>query len=145
MLVTAAIVGALGLASIALAASHASFHGSIGGNSSANLVFGGRFSDDGAPKSVDDFKWANVPTMCADGGANATTGEFKGSMRVDADGRFHGKGHPSGYRDATVKITGRFTNHNRRAAGTFRAHGFVPGGGCGSADTGPVDWDATKR
>ncbi len=64
-------------------------------------------------------------------------------MKVNKRGKFRGKGHAVNNRGATVKITGRFKRHNKKAVGTLRMQGVAAG--CSDLDTGVVDWSVTKR
>ena len=135
---TITAVVTLSLASTAVALVHQGFQGSIG---VGHLQIGASFNAAGKPKTVNRFEWSNVPATCP--GPFQISDEFKSVMKVDKDGKFHGKGHAENNRDATVKITGRFKHHDKKAVGTLRMQGAAAG--CSDLDTGVVGWSATKR
>jgi hypothetical protein len=126
------------MASTAVALVHEGFQGSIG---VGHLQVGASFNAAGRPKAVNRFEWSNVPATCP--GPFQISDEFKSVMKVDKDGKFHGKGHAENNTGATVKITGRFKHHGKKAVGTLRMQGVAAG--CSDLDTGVVDWSVTKR
>jgi hypothetical protein len=128
----------LSLASTAVALVHQGFQGSIG---VGHLQIGASFNAAGKPKAVNRLEWSNVPATCP--GPFQISDELKSAMKVDKDGKFHGKGPAVNNSNATVKITGRFKHHGKKAAGTLRMQGSAAG--CPDLDTGVVDWSVTKR
>src|SRR5436190_3808584 len=116
------------------------FRGPVaGGANNAGVEVRARFHND-HPRRVLDFRWFNVPVPpnCADSYGG---GQF--AMRVNNRRRFHGN---FSVPNTNVKaiVHGRFKRSGKKATGTLELKGSFPGG-CSNADTGALDWVASKN
>ncbi len=94
----------------------------------------------GKAKRIKRFGFFNVPATCSPTGTTAVSGDLH-HIKVSPKGTFSvTKKLNSGA--TTYTVTGKFKSL-KKATGTLRVHGGVPG--CASADTGTVDWKATKH
>jgi hypothetical protein len=135
---TVTAVATFTFASTATALVHEGFNGSIG---PGHLQMGASFTASGTPKKVNRLEWSNVPATCPY--PFQISDDIKLVMKVDKRGRFHGKGPAENNPGATVKITGTFKHHAKKAVGTLRMQGVASG--CSDLDTGVVDWSVKKR
>ncbi len=132
-----AVLGLLGLPGIALAASR-QYNGPTETGVHAGVEFGTRLSH-GRPIVVRRFGWFNVPAQCKGYGATAVSDMLTPTFAVNAKRRFHVTTAINGGK-VTVKVVGRFSSDFRKATGTIRVSGSVPG--CASVDTGTLRWTA---
>ena len=96
-------------------------------------------SRDGRIVRVKDFGWSKVLVICQQG-AFAYTAQLPVSLRVV--GRVFSLNALG--TDLTQAVSGRFTNHRRRANGTLNVAGVLALGemGCGRGD---LTWSAARR
>jgi hypothetical protein len=129
-----AVVAAVTLAAPALAGA-ASYSGTIndGGTVSFKTV-----TRDGKIVRVKDFGWRNAPTTCDQGAFNYTA-KLPFSISVKSLG-FAINATGGGVVQA---VSGRFTDHRRKAGGTLNIFGDLAAGHTSCA-TGNLRWSATR-
>jgi hypothetical protein len=88
-------------------------------------------------RKVTNFNWDDIPMTCDQG--NTTDGGIMFTMKVK-DGHFQGKGFDQ---QATAKVSGDFTHHYTKEAGTIRVFGNFPTPGLTGCDTGVTDHTAS--
>ena len=130
-----AVLGLMGLPGIALAASR-QYNGPTETGVNAGVEFGTRLVN-GRPVVVRRFGWSNLPAQCKGYGTTATSDKLGAELPVTSKRRFHLTTKISG---DVVTVAGRFSRDFRKATGTIRVKGTVPG--CASADTGTLRWTA---
>ena len=138
------IGGAVALAvlpALALAA-RAHYHGPVAGGVNNAFISFDTSVKNGDVKNVHGLRWGNILVTCQPSGSGATTENAHLKMKVDSQGEFKGKGTSAHYND-TVRVKGEFTHHDKRAHGTIRVTGAVPGAGS-DCDTGLDDWSAKR-
>lgn len=112
-----------------------------GGVNNAGVEFNLQRSLGKAPV-VRGFEFHNVPAACKGYGTTAVTEPLTIKMKLNANRRFSGSQSLNGGH-VHVVIHGAFASNFKKATGTLRAQGSVPG--CGSADTGIVHWTAPRK
>jgi hypothetical protein len=115
------------------------FGPAAGGTNNAGVEVSARLTQ-GSPVKVKRLEWHNIPGTCSGRSATATTGEFPAAFAVK-NGKFSTTGKFNAGRSSVI-VTGRFSHHNRRVAGTIRVRG--PVAGCPAVDTGVVNWHAKQ-
>ena len=91
---------------------------------------------------VRGFEFHNIPAACKGYAGTAVTEPLTIRMKVNASRRFSGTQALNGGR-VHVVVHGAFAKSYKKATGTLRAQGTVPG--CASADTGIVHWTAPRK
>lgn len=135
----AVMVVMLGAPAVALASVHflSGPVGSGANNAGVEIHFVVRH---GKAKRIKLFGFFNVPATCSPSNPFAVSGHLNG-IKVSSSGKFSiTKKLNSG--QTTYKVTGKFRSL-KKAKGTLRVHGAVPG--CASVDTGTLPWTATKH
>ena len=130
-----AVAGLMAIPGVALAASR-QYNGPTATGVHAGVEFGTRLVD-GRPVTVRRFRWFNLPAQCMGYGPTAANDTLASTFAVSAKRRFHVATTING---SKVKVVGRFSSDFRKATGTIRVSGSVPG--CSSADTGTLRWTA---
>jgi len=134
-----AVLAALAIPAIAIAATK-NYGGKLG-PPGANIELSA-YPKHGPTTKVTRFAWNNVPTQCGRRGSSATTGDLHRDMKVNKKKKFHGTFHLNSGHE-TVEIHGRFKHKGKKASGTLRVTGNVPG--CSNSDTGVVHWKVHRH
>jgi hypothetical protein len=136
------VAGFLAAAAIAVAglapsaASAASYTGTFpdGGTMSFKTV-----TRNGKITRVKGFAWSGVPVTCKQGDFTYSA-QLPFSLAVA--NRLFSITVPDG--SVIQSVSGRFTNHRRKASGTLNAYGIL-GIGQTNCSTGKIAWSATRR
>lgn len=119
-------------------ASSRQYNGPAGAGNGAGVEFGAK-QVHAKPSVVRRFSYFNIPAACKGSAGTAVTGSLTITMKVSAKRRFSGSQTlPGG--GPKVLVSGVFARSFKKATGTIRVRGNVPG--CAVADTGSVRWSA---
>lgn len=134
------LAAALTWAAVALASDRA-YNGPVaGGDSHAGVEFGAHFRK-GHARYVFRFEFHNVPAQCQGSGTTAISDPLGIHMKIRRHRKFSGHATLNGGK-VTAKVKGRFKRGFKKATGTLRVTGKVPG--CAAADTGVLKWQAPE-
>ena len=137
IIVAGVVLALLAWSATAFAAS-SQYNGPAGSTKGAGVEFGVAKLR-GRPTRVRRFEFHNIPAQCKGSLGTAATDMLTITMKISAQRRFQGTEKLNGGRLA-VSVSGTFAAGFRKASGTIRVRGTVPG--CLVADTGVVQWKA---
>jgi hypothetical protein len=136
----AAAAAMLTWAAVALANDRA-YNGPVAGaDSHAGVEFGAHFRK-GHARYVFRFEFHNVPAQCQGSGTTAISDPLGIHMKIRRHRKFSGHAKLNGGK-VTANVKGRFKRGFKKATGTLRVKGTVPG--CAAADTGVLKWQAPE-
>jgi hypothetical protein len=115
------------------------YNGPAASGNGAGVEFGAKQAH-GRPAVVRRFEFHNIPAACAGYAGTAATDMLTITMKVTKSRRFSGTQSLNAGR-LHVVVHGAFARNLKKATGTIRVRGTVPG--CASADTGSVHWSAS--
>jgi hypothetical protein len=129
----AAVVMALAAPALAGAATYG---GTFEGGGTVNLK---TVKTNGKIVGVKDFGWKSLPTECTQGPFS-----YSGGLPFSLDVRNRAFAIKATGVGVVQAVTGKFTNHRRKASGTLNVYGAL-GLGHSNCSTGLLQWSASRR